>query len=344
MTGITFRLPRVWGLLRAALGLALTLAWQVPAGAKEVGAKKFAAEDPIDKSATALLKAVPGFTDGFADVNGTTLHYVVGGSGEPLVLLPGWPETWWAYNKIMQALSQHYRVIVVDLRGMGDSHKPASGYDKKTLATDVHALVAHLGYTSTNIAGHDIGSQVAYSFAANFPLATRKLVMLDTPPPTEGLLALPLLPAHGTFGDKIDPAHPYFWWFSFHQVKGLPEKILEGRVRLEQDWFFTYMLQDESAIDARSRTVYENAYNGADAIRASNGWYQAFSQDIIDDRSYAKLTMPVLGLGGSGFERLKAVMEKKTVDFTAIKISESGHFVQEEQAAQVTAAMLEFLK
>jgi pimeloyl-ACP methyl ester carboxylesterase len=319
--------------------LASTLAFTLTAAAPAHAA----APTPASISDAALLKRLPGFQHAYADVNGIRLHYVIGGEGAPLVLLPGWPETWWGYHKIMPELARHYRVIVVDLRGMGGSSRPEAGYDKKTMAADVQALVTQLGYKSAHIAGHDIGSQVAYSYAANFPQSTRKLVMMDVGPPTESMLALPLLPAHGSFGDKMDPAHPYFWWFAFHQVKGLPEKILAGRVRLEQEWFYTYMLKDEHAIDAHDRAVYEKAYNNADAIRASNGWYQAFTQDIIDDKTYAPLAMPVLGLGGIGHERLKAVMERKANNFTAVRIENSGHFVQEEQPTQVIRAMLDFL-
>jgi pimeloyl-ACP methyl ester carboxylesterase len=317
-------------------------------GAAVAGAAAAQAAPPArpaaDVSDAALVKRLPGFSNAYAEVNGVRLHYVIGGHGDPLVLLPGWPETWWGYHKLMPALAARYTVIAVDLRGMGGSSRPADGYDKKTMAADVHALMQKLGYASANIAGHDIGSQVAYSYAANFPQATRKLVMMDVAPSTEGLLSLPMLPAHGSFGDKIDPAHPYLWWFAFHQVKGLPEKLLAGRVGLEQDWFFHYMSVDESAIDAYDRAVYAHAYNSADAIRASNGWYQAFTQDIIDDKAYAALEMPVLALGGPGYERLKAVMAQKAARLTAVKIADSGHFVQEEQPAQVSRLMLDFLE
>lgn len=314
------------------------------AGAMPVVAKKTALPSHWNVSDAALLKMLPGFKDGYAVVNGIKLHYVIGGAGQPLVLLPGWPETWWGYHKVMPTLAASYTVISVDMRGMGSSARPVGGYDKKTMAADIYALVQKLGYQSAHIVGHDIGSQVAYSYAANFPQGTNKLVMLDVPPSTEGLLSLPMLPEHGTFGDKIDPAHPYLWWFAFHQVKGLPEKMLAGRVGLEQEWFFRYMAIDEGAIDALDRAVYANSYNSADAIRASNGWYQSFTQDIIDDKGYGELKMPVLALGGPGYERLKGVMSKKATNFTAIKVENSGHFVQEEQPAQVSKLILDFLK
>src|SRR5262249_40582462 len=152
--------------------------------------------------------------------------------------------------------------------------------------------VKSLGYEKATVAGHDIGSAVAFAYAANYPQATSRLVMMEFPHPDDSLLTFPLLPAQGTFGDKMGSSRPYLWWFAFNQVKGLPEKMLAGRIRLEQDWIFKYFLVDERAIDARDRRVYERAYNSADAIRASNAWYQAFAQDVIDNRGYGKVEMP----------------------------------------------------
>jgi pimeloyl-ACP methyl ester carboxylesterase len=130
-------------------------------------------------------------------VNGVRLHYVIGGRGAPLVLLPGYPETWWEYRKVMPALAARYRVIAVDLRGMGGSGKPRGGFDKKTMAKDVLGLVRHLGYDQVNIAGHDIGSQVTFSFAANHPGAATRIAMLDVPHPNEFIYSLSIIPRPG---------------------------------------------------------------------------------------------------------------------------------------------------
>lgn len=297
-----------------------------------------------DISDAALVARLPGFENGYASVNGVRIHYVIGGKGEPLVLLPGWPETWWAFNKVMPTLAKQYRVISVDLRGMGSSDKPAGGYDKKNMAKDIRELLRHLGHDKALVVGHDIGAQVAFSFAANYPESTRKLVMLDVPHPDESLLSWPMLPAHGTFTDKIDERYPYVWWFAFHQVKGLPEQLLEGRVHLEHNWFFKYLLLDEASIGPGDRAIYAAAYNSADAIRAGNAWYQAFTQDIIDSKTYGKLQMPVLGLAGPGYEWLKATLATKATDAKVVRIANSGHFVQEEQPAATSAAMLEFFR
>jgi len=292
----------------------------------------------------ALVATLPGFRRGFAEVNGVRLHYVAGGSGDAIVLLPGWPQTWWAYHKIMPELARRHRVIAVDIRGMGASDRPAGGYDKRTMAADIRALVRQLGLGRPHIVGHDIGAMVAFSYAANYPDATRSLTMLDVPHPDDGLATWPMLPKHGTFTDRLDPANPYPWWFAFHQVRGLPEQLLEGRAHLEQEWFFRYLLVNDAALDARDRAVYARAYNSRDAIRAGTAWYQAFTQDIVDARSYARLRMPVLGISGTGsYAWLKSNLEQTTTDPRIVLLENSGHFVAEEQPQQTLRHMLEFI-
>jgi pimeloyl-ACP methyl ester carboxylesterase len=293
----------------------------------------------------ALVRSLPGFENGYAEVNGTRIHYVVGGKGTPLFLLPGWPETWWHYHRIMPALAREFRVIAVDIRGMGGSAKPASGYDKKTMARDIYELAKKLGYRKVNMAGHDIGSMVAFSFAANHPEATLKLALMDVPHPDDFFSQMRLLPEHGKFGDKIDEQHPgYPWWFAFHQVKGLPEKVLAGRMGIYQDFIMDYLLQDSASIDAKDRAVYHAAYASAEAIRAGDAWYQTFTQDVIDMKTYPKLTLPVLGLGSTGYDWLKASVTPAATNFKLVKVENSGHFMAEEQPEFVTRALIEFFK
>ncbi|WP_222930295.1 alpha/beta fold hydrolase [Larkinella punicea] len=135
-----------------------------------------------------LIKDFPGFTNQYATVNGVKLHYMEGGSGVPLLCLPGWPQTWYSYHPVATELAKTYRVIIVDLRGMGSSEKPASGYDKKTMATDILELVRQLGLKKVYIMGHDIGGMVAMSFAFNYPAFTQKLIVLDGSHPSEGMM------------------------------------------------------------------------------------------------------------------------------------------------------------
>ena len=284
-----------------------------------------------------------GFRNGYAQVNGTRLHYVEGGSGPLLFLLPGWPETWWEFHKIMPRLDNYYRVVVVDLRGMGGSEKPRGGYDKKTMAEDINQLIHSLGAKSAYVAGHDIGAMVAYSLAANHPEAVRKLAILENLHPNESWYGIPMLPHPDAFGSHVDEQHPVFpWWFAFNQLGNLPERLLQGRTAMFQAAIFDYLLADRSSISAHDRAVYSAAYSSPDAIRAGNAWYQNFGRDIDDFHAYGKLTMPVLGLGGQGYNRLKAYLPVHASDSRVQKIDGAIHYLPEEQPAAVFDALRDF--
>jgi len=284
-----------------------------------------------------LIKSLPNFVNNYEEVNGTKLHYVKGGQGEPLILIPGYPETWWAYHKVMPILAEKYCVIVIEMRGMGSSDKPADGYEKKNMAKDVFELVEKLGYEKVHIGGHDIGAHVAFSFAANFPGSTSKLIMLDTPHPDEAMYQLPMLPILGA--DYLYP-----WWLSFNQVKELPEDLLEGRMNIVIDWLFKNLLVEQSSISNFDKEVYQLAYNSRDAIRSSNAWYQAFPQDIEDSKAYKKLNMPVLGIGGSGYGMLEMSLPNTTIDLQLKKIEECGHFILAEKPNETAKFIAEFLE
>ena len=291
-----------------------------------------------------LIRKFPGFTNEYLTVNGVRIHYVEGGSGEPLICLPGWPQTWYSYHPIATGLAQKYRVIVVDIRGMGSSEKPESGYDKKTMANDILGIVEHLKLGKVNIIGHDIGGMVAMSFAFNYPELVEKLIVLDGSHPGEGMMHMPLIPAAGTFGEKMDANMPYAWWMGFNQVKGLPEQLLEGRFQYLLDWLFSYVMIDDSKMTSFDRAVYASAYNSNEAIRASNGWYQTFAQDIDDAKTYQPLTMPVLGIGSYvSYNYMKMGLPYTAKNVHVVGILDSGHYLYEEKPRQVLDAVLSFL-
>jgi pimeloyl-ACP methyl ester carboxylesterase len=291
-----------------------------------------------------LIKQFPGFTNQYLTVNGVKLHYVEGGSCMPLICLPGWPQNWYSYHPVATELAKAYRVIIVDLRGMGTSGKPESGYDKKTMANDIFGLIQELGLSKVHIMGHDIGGMVAMSFASNYPELTEKLIILDGSHPSEGMMQMPLIPAPGTFQDKMDGNMPYAWWMGFNQVKGLPEKILEGRFQFLLDWLFHYVMIDESKMSSFERAVYAYHYNDAESIRASNAWYQTFTQDIEDAKTYQQLTMPVLGIGSYiSYNYMKMGLPYAAKDVNVIGILDSGHYLYEEKPQQVLNAVTSFL-
>lgn len=292
-----------------------------------------------------LIKQWPGFENKYAAVNGVELHYVEGGSGAPLVCLPGWPQTWYAYHPIAPKLAESYRVIVVDIRGMGTSGKPESGYDKKNMAADIYELMQQLGLAKINLLGHDIGGMVAMSFAFNYPEATDKLIIMDGSHPSEGMMQMPLMPMPGTFTEKMDGNAPYAWWMGFNQVQELPEKILAGRFHYLLDWLFNYTMIDDTKMRAFDRAVYASAYNKADQIRASNAWYQAFNQDIADSKTYAKLAMPVLAIGSYiSYNFMKMGLPYVAENCTITGILDSGHYLAEENPEAVLQVVMPFLE
>ena len=292
-----------------------------------------------------LIKQWPGFKNQYATVNGVSLHYVdSGGTGVPLICLPGWPQTWYSYLNIGLALAEKYRVLVVDIRGMGTSGKPDSGYDKKTMAKDIYELIRQLGLGKVHLLGHDIGGMVAMSLAFNYPDCIEKLIVMDGAHPSEGMLQMPLIPPLGTFNKKMTAEAQYVWWMGFNQVKGLPEQLLEGRFRYLLDWLFAYVMIDETKMSAFERGVYASAYNQPESIRASNAWYQTFTQDIEDGKSYQQLSLPVLGIGSNvSYNFMKMGLPYVAKNCEVISLPDSGHYMIEEQPEKVLAAILPFL-
>jgi len=292
-----------------------------------------------------LIKHLSGFTNHYAVVNGIRLHYVEGGSGPVLVCLPGWPQTWFSYHPIATELARHYRVLLVDIRGMGSSEKPATGYDKKTMAQDVYELLRHLGIEKAALLGHDIGGMVATSFGFNHPEATTALILADGAHPSEGMRHMSMLPAPGAFTEKMDAHSPYVWWMAFNQVKELPEQLLAGRFRYLLDYLFPYVMLDDSCMSAFDREVYAAVYNQPENIRAANAWYQTFGQDMADAATYGQLRMPVLGIGSHvSYEYLQMSMPYIAENARVVGMLDSGHYLFEEKPAQVLEAVLGFLQ
>jgi len=302
-------------------------------------------DDQVEFSNEMLVASLPGFTDSFVVVNGINIHYVRGGSGPSIVLLPGWPLTWWAYHKIMPLLARSFDVIAVDLRGMGNSDRPSGGYDKKTMAADIAAIVKKLDLGTVHLAGHDIGAMVAFSFAANYPDQVAKLILFDAMHPEESLYQLSIIPAYDTFdGENLNPAAPYLWWWAFQQVKVFPDLLLEGRVHLLHDWFFNNTLVNTGSIDAFDRSVYNQNYKRRDSIRATNAWFQAFSQDVEDQKSYSLLQLPVLGIAGLSYDWMNAVLPGKVTNLTMVKAENSAHFPADEEPEATAQWITDFLK
>jgi pimeloyl-ACP methyl ester carboxylesterase len=278
------------------------------------------------------------FTHKTIAVNGFKMHYVTGGKGYPVILLHGLFETWYEWRKVMPALAKHYTVIAPDLRGLGDSQRPDSGYDKKTLADDIHKLVRQLGYKTIYLVGHDWGAPVAYDYAAAHPDEVAKLVMLEIPPPDSTLLQVPALTQNGTG----------LWWFSFHLVKNLPEELVKGKEETYLRYFFNTFSFNKPAFTQKDIDEYVRCYSAPGAMKAGFEYYRAVFKDIVDDKVYAqtKLKMPVLALGGDGSFGMTVFnkMEELAENVEGGVIKNCGHYLAEEQPEKLTGQLLLFFK
>jgi pimeloyl-ACP methyl ester carboxylesterase len=188
---------------------------------------------------------------------------------------------------------------------------------------------------------------VAQAHAALYPEATDRIALLDVPHPDESWADMRLLPEPDQYRDTVieNGDRSYLWWFAFNQVRGLPEKLLDGRSRLLVDWLFDRQAKNPATIDEHSRQIYALAYSTADAVRAGNGWYQTFNVDIADQRAYPKLDLPVLALGGdmSNYVLLRDGLPAKATDVRVVKVSVCGHYIPEERPGVVIDELTAFL-
>jgi pimeloyl-ACP methyl ester carboxylesterase len=278
---------------------------------------------------------------GMADIEpGLRLHYVVAGDGpRTIVLVHGFPQTWWQWHQIIPPLvDAGFRVVAPDYRGAGDSWRPPAGYDKRTMAGDIRSLLQdHLRIDEpVVIAGHDIGLMVAYAYAQRFPDAVSRLVLMDAP-----------LPGTAVFDRVL--TDPRVWHFAFHGARDLAETLVAGREREYIQYFVNARIFNPAAITAADLDVYVSAYSAPGAMRAGFEVYRAFGQDADDNRAMlrenGKLTMPLLAIGGA-ISTTGAVIEEMArevaEDVTAARIPDTGHWVAEENPQAVLRELLEF--
>ena len=269
-------------------------------------------------------------------VNGILMHYVIGGKGDPVVLLHGWPETWYEWRHIIpQLIDNNYTVIAPDMRGFGDSEKPQIGYDTKTVAEDIYQLVKKLGNSKIYIVAHDWGGPVAYSYAAAHPQDVRKMVILDT-----------LLPGFG-LEEAANFSPKGLWHLSFHAVRDLPEKLIDGKEDIYLNWFYDWTY-NQSAITSEDREEYIKQYSKPGAMRAGFEYYRAVFEDSEQNKEYAnkKLEIPILTIGGeTGIGNFTAASFQKVANnVTGITLPNTGHFIPEERPNFLTKQILEFFK
>lgn len=269
-----------------------------------------------------------------ARLNDVVLHYVTCGQGDAVVLLHGWPQTWYEWRKIIPALAERYTVIAPDMRGLGDSSRPATGYDKRTVAADIYQLVRQIGHERIFLVGHDWGGPVAYAYACAHPGDVRKLAILDVAIPGAGLdQAL-------TFRSPRS-----IWHVQFHFVRDLPEALVSGKERTYLTWFFR-QAYNPTVIAEQDIDEYVRCYSAPGGMRAGFEYYRAIFTDVEHNTENAKtkLKMPVLALGGErGFgESTIKSMQQLAENVRGGVIERCGHWIPEERPDYLADELLKF--
>ena len=284
-----------------------------------------------------------GFTDTFTsryiDTGELRLHAVIGGEGPPLLLVHGWPETWYAWRLLMPALARDFEVIAVDQRGMGLTEKPRDGYDTGTLAGDLVALMDALGHERFAVVGHDTGYIISYALAADYPDRVTRVALAEIPgtllpPPDSPPLFVP------------EPINNRLWHIPFNRVN---DELTEQLVRGREDIFFGYefAIQGGKKLPDYALRYYFSLFSDPDVLRGSFGFYRAWDTTLAqnEQRKTRPLTMPVLAIGGaeSWGEEVGNGMKPAADDVQSVVIPGAGHWVAEQAPEEMLAALTAFL-
>lgn len=268
----------------------------------------------------------------FGEVNGVKIHYLISGTGEPVVLLHGYAQTSHMWRPLIPALAKTHTVIAPDLRGFGDSSKPEGGYDKKAMAQDIRALAASLGYGRAGIVGHDIGLMVAYAYAAQYPSEVDRIVLMDA-----------FLPGVGDW--KQVWLLRDLWHFHFYGKT--PLALVEGRERIYLEHFWNDFAADPAhSVSEADRRLYAAAYAQPGAMRAGFEVFRAFERDATDFAGFSKtkLKMPMLVLTGEKASGEFLIAQGRLVaeNVDGIVIKGSGHWLIDEAPEQVIPKLVAF--
>lgn len=270
-----------------------------------------------------------------ARVNGVDIHYLKAGSGKKvLVLVHGFGEFSRMWIPLFDTFGKDYTIIAPDIRGLGDSSHPASGYDKKTAAVDIHELVKSLGHEKIYLVGHDIGLMVAYAYAAQYPAEVEKLALLEAP-----------IPGIGEIWPQIY-TNPQLWHFHF-VFSPIALDLVKGRERTFLEHFWQSLSANPASMSEAERRLYAASYAKESTMRSAFAYFKAFdSEDARDNREFAKTKLPMPLLVIAGDKAMGGTLEVQArlvaTNVTAILLKDTGHWLMSERPAEVKAALGDF--
>jgi pimeloyl-ACP methyl ester carboxylesterase len=278
------------------------------------------------------------FTSRYIKTGDLRQHVVIGGTGPPLLLLHGWPQTWYAWRLLMPALARDFKVIAVDQRGVGLSDKPEGGYDTGTLAGDLVALMDALGHHRFAMVGHDTGMPIGYALAADHPDRVERLAVAEAALPGIG-------PSPKIFDDVA--SNNRLWHIPFNRIDTLNEQLVRGREHIYFGWQFATKAAKPLPDHAVRHYVHTLARDPR-ALHGSFQWYRALDTTIAQNQRRQKqprLTLPVLAIGGatSAGDGIADMMKLVADDVQTLVIPGAGHWVAEEAPEQMLAALTTFL-
>jgi pimeloyl-ACP methyl ester carboxylesterase len=279
---------------------------------------------------------IPGVTHHLADVNGARLHYVsAGASGSPILLAHGWPESWWAFRKLIPLLAETHRVFAVDLRGFGDSSTADGSYDHATAAEDMHHLVRHLGVGPVHFSCQDASGGPGFRFAATHPDEVRSLIAIETTLVGYGLESF------------ADVAHGGSWHVGFLGTPGIPTMLLPGHERdLLANWAYPMMTAVKGSVTEGDLDEITRTYARPDGWRGAEGLYHSIFTDDGQTRALAEkqpLAVPVLTVDSISAPFTEQTFRQVTAGkVTSVRLEGVGHLVAQEAPEALSAAILEF--
>jgi pimeloyl-ACP methyl ester carboxylesterase len=293
-------------------------------------------QEEIEMTATAPQASLPGVTHHYAKVNGTELHYVAAGTeGSPVLLVHGFPETWWTFRKLIPLLAISHRVFAVDLRGFGDSENGPGTYDSKASAEDLHLLIETLNLGPVHLTGQDISGATVLRLAATHPDDVLSFNAIEMGLPGFGLEML------------ADITHGGAWHIGVLAAPNIPEMLLTGREREFLGHFaFPAMSATPGAITEADIDEFVRTYSRPDGWRGAIGLYQSMLQEgeeIVALVAAGKLTMPVLAIGAGGGEFTFATMSQVASDpVRSISLAGVGHYAALEAPDKLAEALVDF--